>query len=231
MPFSKCTCNNPCTCFVEYDGDRPNTNYTLPYQYGRYSTRKKGSGTAANPFVIEFLDSEEFRVEAGQIRSGADLIISSNTASVTATGFNTIDYETPNEIFMAYTLHFTDGQFFPSAHKFWFATAEATFVNNSAISGTRKIFIQWHPPVGDPDNQSVPYYGPMTQIVIAGNTSSALPAGTEDITLSCSGLFPFVNYTDNINYWGPGGTVQIGLQQDSGASMIVRNMKFTLVAI
>lgn len=231
MPFSKCSCNNPCTCYFEYDGDRPNTDYTLPYQYGRYSTRKTGSGTAANPFIIEFLDSQEFQVEAGQLRTSSDQVLASNTSASQLGNLNTVDYETPTEIFMAYTLHAVDGIVFPSAHKFWYATAEATFVNNGSAVGTRRIHLQWHPPVGDPDNEFVPYYGGMYNMILAGNTSSGLPAGSEDITLSCSGLIPFINYTSNINFWGPAGSIAIFIQQDTGSSMLVRNAKITLVAI
>lgn len=221
--MSKCLCNNPCTCYFEYDGDRPNVLYTKPYQYGRYNTRKKGSGTSADPYIVEFLDSEEFQVEAGQARTTGDISLTSATTGITVVGYTTSDYETPNEIFMAFEGHGpADGQFYPSAHKFWFVSAHATFVSNGSASGTRRLAVVWNPPA---DN-----YGPFIQISIAGSTSTGL-SGAEDITLNCSGLAPFADFTEHPTFYGPGGVFLVAIQQSSGSVMLVRDVRFTIVAI
>lgn len=224
--MSRCTCNNPCTCYFEYDGDRPNTPYTLPFQQGRYSTRKSGAGTPANPYVIEFLDSEEFQVEAGQIARSADLTgVPSGTNFNSVPGFDTIVYETPTEIFMAHLIHIGDGEMYPSAHKFWFVSAEATFVNNGSGSGTRTLLVFWHPPM------ELWLLPTLSSMVIAGNVSSSLPGGTEDMTINCNGLIPMMNTTEEINFFGPGGSLGVYLQQNSGATGTVRNIKLSLVAV
>jgi hypothetical protein len=206
----------------------------LPEQYGRYSTRRSGSGTSINPYTIEFLDSEEFTVEAGQIHSSVDFVINSNTTAFKASHFDTIDYETPTEIFMATTLHLADGDgaLYLSYHKFWFVTAEATFISNGTVAGLKSIFVVWHPPSGSFENTGhiVNGYGPMDFLVVTGNSSSG-ESLTEDITLSCSGLMPFVNLQENINFFSPGGVINVYVEQSSGSPMTVRNIKFTLVAI
>lgn len=218
--MARCVCTNPCTCYFEYDGDRPNEDYTLPFQYGRYSTRKKGSGTTADPYIIEFLDSEEFLVEAGQAHVGPDILLTSSASGFAATGFNTIDYETPNEIFIAFQIHISNGFLYPSVHKFWFASASADFIHNGLDVGSRRISIQWRPPATT--------YGTFNDIFIAGNATRAVG---EDATVSCSGLSPFAQFIERPFFFGPGGSFRVGLQQNSGATMTVRNVKFTLVAI
>lgn len=221
--MARCVCNNPCTCYFEYDGDRPGTIYTQPFQYGRYSTRRKGSGTAADPYVIEFMDSEEFQVEATQINASASQVITSSNGVNTITGFGSnIVYTTPNEILIATQVHLTDGSLYPSAHRFWYCSAEATFVSNGGSNGTRFLMIQWRPPA---DN-----YGAFTEIVLAGTTSTGLP-GAEDITLNCSAMAPFASFTERKDFYGPGGTFTVKVQQSSGSNMTVNNVKFTLVAI
>ena len=220
--MSRCQCNNPCTCYFEYDGDRPGTVYTQPYQYGRYNTRKSGSGTVADPYVIEFLDSEEFQVEAGQASNSGSLVFPSVTNANAVTGFNVIDYSTPYEIFLAFAIHTPDGSLYPSVHKFWFVSAHATFVSNASANGTRQLLVQWRPPA---DN-----YGPYDEIVLTGVTSTGLP-GAEDITLNCSGLAPFASFTERKDFYGPGGTFTVRIQQNSGSNMTVNNIKFTLAAI
>lgn len=224
--MSRCSCQNPCTCFFEYDGDRPNTVYTLPFKYGRYSTTRTGSGTSADPYIIEFLDSEEFRVEAGQAHSSGDQIITSGTSThLAANGINTIDYETPHEIFEGFELLLGLGPVIPTSHRFWYVTAEATFVNNGQAGGLRRIYVRWDPP-GNYGNVG-------SYIVIAGNSSTGLPAGVEDITLSCSGMSPFANTVDLSDALanGLGGNYTIYVLQSSTANMTIRNVKITFVAI
>lgn len=224
--MSRCTCNNPCTCYFEYDGDRPSTPYPYPYQYGRYNTRRKGSGTVADPYVIEFLDSEEFQVEAAQIHSTGDQILTSSGTSDPANAINVIDYETPYEFFVAFeaTIALAQGNIIPAHHRFWYVSAEATFVNNQLTPGMRRLYISWHP--------SADFYGNIGgAITVAGNSSSALPAGTEDITLNCAGLSPFANTAANYLEIGDGGYFNVLIQQSSGAVMTVRNIKFTAVAV
>lgn len=228
VPISRCTCSNPCTCYFEYDGDRPNTNYTRPYKYGRYSTRKKGSGTSADPYIIEFLDSEEFQVEAGQIRILIDHSVPSNSNYATVPDLAQPDYETPNEIFLGVDIpsHQAFGIIYISAHKFWFVSAEATFISNASANGTRAMNVWWIPPA----SQYGPFSGLSGGIIVAGTSSSGLPGG-EDITLSCSGFVPFIDSTDTPFFFGPGGSFQIEVQQSSGANMTVRGVRFTIVAI
>lgn len=228
--MSRCTCNNPCTCFFEYDGDRTNTNYTLPYKYGRYSSQRSGSGTPADPYIIEFIDSEEFKVPAGQARNSQDQVIIQDPDGVGGGEkalINTIDYETPNEFFLFFeTLSAGNvGIIAPSSHKFWFVTAEATFVNNQQSAGIRRIAIVYHP-------ANVNFGDVGVEITVAGNTSSGLPGGSEDITLNCSGMAPFVNTTDPTDTAEfPGGYFYIDILQSSTQTMTVRNIKFTAVAI
>lgn len=224
--MARCKCNNPCTCYFEFDGDRPNTLYSQPWQNGRYSTRKKGSGTSADPFVIEFLDSEEFQVEAGQAVSPLDQTIASSGSGSDgffAKSLTQVDYETPNEIFIAFDVHKvgpTSHEFFLSSHKFWFVSAEATFVYNGNATGMRRIFVYYEGPAGD--------FGVDGSTVIAGSTTTAIG---EDTTLSCSGLAPYMTVSTNPYDNGPDGKYIIGIMQSSGANMIVRNIRFTAVAI
>lgn len=220
--MSRCTCNNPCTCYFEFDGDRPSTIYTQPYVYGRYNTIKKGSGTAANPYIIEFLDSEEYQVEAGQIRTITPQVFTSSTSSNTALNLSQIDYETPGEIFLAFVIHAADGIMYVPTHRFWFVSAQATFISNGSSTGVRRLHIQWRPPA---DN-----YGVFTEMVIAGTTSSGLP-GAEDITLNCSGLAPFADFSERKDFYGPGGSFILGILQDSGSSMTIKDVIFTIVAL
>lgn len=230
---SRCSCNNPCTCYFEYDGDRPDSNYTLPYQYGRYSTRKKGSGTTADPYIIEFMDSEEFEVEAGQARYSGTKIVGSqiSTSKGTQGPIDTLDYETPGQFFLFFVAlqAFSSGLIYPSNLKFWFVTAEATFVNNQQITGVRRIHINWVQPA--------PTYGNVSTfsgdgITVAANTSTGLPAGTEDITLSCSGMAPFPNFTGGqAATENPAGIFSVWLFQSSTQNMNVSGIKFTAVAI
>lgn len=226
--MSKCSCNNACTCYFEYDGDRPNTDYTRPYKGGRYNTRKKGSGTSIDPYVIEFLDSEEFQVEAAQIRYVGDNALSSLSNYIFVPNVGQSDYETPNEIFLGNEIpaHTAAGTLYVSVHKFWFVTAEATFVSNNSANGTRAIIIWWIPPA----SQYGPYSGQTGGIIVAGTSSTGVP-GAEDITLTCSGMAPFIDSTDTPFFFGPGGAFIIEVQQSSGSTMIVRNAKFSLVAI
>lgn len=226
--MSRCTCTNPCTCYFEYDGDRPNSNYTRPYKGGRYSTRKKGSGTTADPYVIEFLDSEEFQVEAGQIRFPIDASVTSGSNFFNVPNVGQPDYETPIEMFLGVDIpnHISAGIIYIAAHKFWFASAEATFISNNSANGTRIINIWWVPPA----SQYGPYAGQLGGMIIAGNSSSGLP-GAEDITLSCSGFVPFIDSTDTPFFFGPGGSFQIEVQQSSGSNMTVKGVRFTIVAI
>jgi len=228
VPISRCTCSNPCTCYFEYDGDRPNTNYTRPYKYGRYSTRKTGSGTSADPYIIEFLDSEEFQVEAGQIRTLIDHSVPTGSNYVVIPDFTQVDYETPIEMFLGVDIptHISSGFTYIATHKFWFVTAEATFISNASASGTRAVNIWWVPPA----SQYGPYGGSLGGFIVAGNSTSGLP-GAEDITLSCSGFVPFIDSTDTPFFFGPAGSFQIEVQQSSGANMTVRGLKFTMVAI
>ena len=224
--MARCKCNNPCTCYFEYDGDRPNTIYTQPYQGGRYNTRKKGSGTMADPYVIEFLDSEEFRVEAGQAHSTTDQIIVSNASGNDgpwALKLNQIDYETPNEIFLSFDVNkqsATAHSFFLSAHKFWFVSAEASFIYSGAGTGVRRLIVYYNGPSGD--------FGPSGSTVVAGTSSRGVD---EDMTLSCSGLAPFMNTTTNTFDEGPDGKFIVGLMQGSGANMAIRNIRFSVIAI
>lgn len=221
----RCKCSNPCSCYFEYDGDRPNSSNPMFNQYGRYSTRKKGSGTSADPYIIEFLDSEEFYVEAGQVHSIEGQLVSSTVDDAyKAYGISQIDYETPTEVFLGFERNIDIQQFFPPAHKFWFVSVQATFVANAVnSSGSRRLQIHWnHPPANT--------YGSFTKTLLAGTGSSGLP-GTEDITLSCSALAPFASITNNPAINGPGGSFSIGIQQSSGALMEVRNIRFTMVAI
>lgn len=220
ITLARCVCNNPCTCYFEYDGDRPNTNYTQPYQYGRYSTRRTGSGTTNDPYVIEFLDSEEFQVEAGQIRPNQDLVLTSGLTTAVI-GYTQIDYETPHEIFLAVDIHVTDPYVFPSRHKFWLVSAQADFIYNGSTSGTKRLYIQWHPPA---DN-----YGSLFEIVVAGTSTTQGIA--EDITLSCSGLMTFVDVVEKPFFYGQGGNIRVTVQQTSGSNATVRNVRLTLVAI
>lgn len=225
--MSRCVCNSPCSCYFEFDGDRPGTTYTLPFQNGRYNTRRKGNGTLVDPYVIEFLDSEEFQVEAAQAHStGTQTVTSVGSGSdgSRAIHINQIDYETPSEIFIAFnsleasaTVH----EFAPITHRFWLVSAQATFVNNGLASGMRRLFIQYEGPAGN--------YGVDSDTIVAGNTSSA--ALTEDITLSCSGLLPFMDELGDPLFNGPGGTVEIGLMQSSGANMTIKDVRITFVAL
>ncbi len=218
--MARCECTNPCTCYFEYDGDRPNENYTMPYEYGRYSTRKQGSGTAADPYIIDFLDSEEFMVEAGQIQTVQDNTLPSLTTANQVAGFTQIAYETPNEMFMGVAIHGMNGMLYPSAHKFWLISAQATFIYNGSANGTRRIHIQWQPPANN--------YGPYGSVILAGTSTTG---AAEDMTVSCSGLAPFINFTERVDHYGPGGNFIVGIQQSSGSNMFVRNIKFSLVAI
>lgn len=218
--MARCVCNNPCTCYFEYDGDRPNTIYTVPYQYGRYSTRRTGSGTAVDPYVVEFLDSEEFLVEAGQVSITTDITLGSSTSWSDADGFNQLNYETPYEMFIGFIIHGLSGVLYINSHKFWLVSAQATFVNNGLTPGTRKIGVLWHPPA--------PNYGPGPQLIVAGNSITPV---LEDMTISCSGLAPFSNFVQGINEDGPGGYFQVILQQSSGANMTVRGVTLSMVAI
>lgn len=221
-------CSNPCTCFFEHDGDRPNTNYTKPWQDGRYNTRIKGSGTAASPYVIEFLDSEEFQVEAAQAHSTGDMTLTNNGSGSDgsyAIHINQIDYETPNEIFLAFSIQEAGSfshQFYLSANRFWHVSAQATFVSNGLNSGMRRIFIYFNGPTGD--------YGLDGSTAIAGATSSSIST-SEDITLSCSGYAPFMDAEDEPEFNGPYGRMVIGLMQSSGSSMTIRDIRFTVVAL
>jgi hypothetical protein len=223
ITISRCQCSNPCTCYFEFDGDRPNTNYTLPFQYGRYSTRKSGSGTAADPFVIEFLDSEEFLVEAGQIRPSLAVSMPTTTLFSQVVQFDTVDYDTPAEVFLAVDIQLASGDIYLAAHKFWFVSAEATFANNGLEAGTRQILVTWHPPSFS--------YGQFQAISIAGNSTSSLPAGAEETTVSCSGLAPMANFAQDFNFFGPEGFFRVYVQQNSGAAMNVRNVRFTVIAV
>lgn len=226
--MSRCTCSNPCTCYFEYDGDRPNANYTRPYKGGRYSTRKKGSGTSANPYVIEFLDSEEFQVEAGQIRVLIDHTFPSNSNYTIVPDLAPPDYETPNEIFLGTDIptHAALGLMYVSTHKFWHISFEATFISNNSANGTRGLAVWWIPPA----SQYGPFTGITGGIIVAGTSSTGVPGG-EDITLSCSGFVPFVDSTDTPYFYGPGGSFQVEVHQSSGATMTVRGVRFSIVAI
>jgi hypothetical protein len=226
--MSKCTCTNPCTCYFEYDGDRPNSNYTRPYKGGRYNTRKKGSGTAIDPYVIEFLDSEEFQVEAGQIRFPIDYSVTSGSNYNNVPNVGLPDYETPIEMFLGVDIpaHATAGIMYVSAHKFWFVSAEATFISNASANGTRAVNIWWIPPA----SQYGPYAGILGGMIVAGTSSSGVP-GAEDITLTCSGFVPFIDSTDTPFFYGPGGSFQIEVQQSSGSAMVVRGVRFNIIAI
>ncbi len=216
--MARCRCNNPCTCYFEYDGDRPNEGYIA--EHGRYSTRKQGSGTEADPYIIEFLDSEEFLVEAAQTQTTLDNNIPSATTAFNVVGFDQIGYETPNEIFMGFVIHGGNGILYPSAHKFWLVSAQATFIYNGVVTGNRRIHVQWQPPANN--------YGPYGSIFLSGTSATGV---AEDMTLSCSGLCPVANITERVNHYGPGGSFILGIQQSSGATMSVRDIKFNIVAI
>lgn len=230
--MSRCTCNNPCTCYFEYDGDRPGTNYTLPYQYGRYSTRRKGSGTSADPYIIEFIDSESFKVEAGQARNNSNQTLASGSGAGegSISPITTIDYETPTEFFSFFEglALLAPGLMYPSARLFWFVTAEATFVNNQQSSGIRRLLIRWIPTaVGGTYGNVSTFSG--DGVTIASNSSSGLPAGTEDITLNCSGMVPFGNLISSAE--NPGGSFSVLIYQNTGSNMTVNSVKFTAVAL
>ncbi len=216
----KCGCTNPCTCYFEYDGDRPNETYVLPFEHGRYSTRRTGTGTAADPYIIDFIDSEEFLVEAAETRTTLDNGLPSLTTANSVVGFDQLIYETPDEMFLGFVIHGGNGNLYVSKHKFWLVSAQATFIYNGTANGSRRIHIQWQPPA---DN-----YGPYGSVILAGTSTTGV---AEDLTLNCSGLAPFSNFTERINHYGPGGTFYLGIQQSSGSTMSVRDIRFSLVAI
>lgn len=224
--MARCKCNNPCTCYIEYDGDRPNTKYTSPYQYGRYNTRRSGTGSAFDPYVVEFLDSIEFQVEAGQVSTIADQVIeTSNTQATLDPASMVVSYETPYEIFLALDATDAGDQILaPSYMRFWMASAQATFVYNGSTAGSRGIWLAWRPPA---NQTGVPVIYPGDGSPLVAGTSSA-GSLSEDMTLSCSGFSPFLDRT--LNPFVQGGVFVIRLQQSTPGNLTVRNVRFSLVA-
>lgn len=225
MPTCKCT--NPCSCYLEQDGVSPSTlTANIVCGEGRYNTIKTGSGTDFDPYVIEFLDSEFFEPDAGKVIKNAPISVFSGASSVYATGFEIIEYQTPNEQFITFIgqqSNSTQHKLYVPSNRFWFVHASADFIFNGSTNGVRRISIRFNPPGGL-------FSGPKSNHVVVGDSTTGVG---EDMSLSCSGVVPQVPVVDFLDpvVTGPGGSFVVSLYQNSGSNMNVQNIKFSMVAL
>lgn len=206
MALNCAQCRTPCTCVVADDGIIvANNSYVLNSGKGRRSTVVSGTGTAANPYTVSFIDSEFYRPQAGEFQYpdqnaasiDGDLLDFTNGAGV-------VSYQTPNTIFF----NIASGMLgdFSTFGFFQVVGASATFASNT--TGSRSIRIE-------AGSQSSTY-------IVAGYTTD-VPA--EDFTLSCAGFFPglFTSVPSS-----PIGftTIKVRVSQDSGGTLALTNIKF-----
>lgn len=216
-----CGCINPCNCLVEEDG-----LYAVRPQDGRRNTVVSGTGTPANPIVIEFQHSEFYRPPAGEVRV-FDKTIPSAVTPGNAVGPSEGDtlvtiYQTPTTVFSVVALPFTEAITSTKGH-FHVVGASARFAANAGGS-QRRIGIIGLPP--DPAVIS-------DDLLLAAQ--EGLGNAGRDTVLTCTGFSPGLlippsplspNVSDTrIDLWA------VGVNQDSGGPLLIEEIKFWMVTV
>lgn len=195
-------CTTPCTCVFADDGIREvNGTYVVNTGEGRRNTVVDGSGTAADPYTISFIDSEFYRPPVGEFTYPDQ---SAANASYDLLDFGLgpgiVIYESP-ETFI-FRLDLGEIGEVTVLGFFQFVGATATFNGNT--TGTRKIIILERTDV------------------IAGATSDS-PA--EALTLSCSGFYPGTFAPAPFQPVGY-SSFSVKVWQDSGGDLGLTSLKF-----
>lgn len=210
--MARCGCDNACSCYFAQD-DILLYSPPFPTTQGRYNSTVSGSGTTADPYVVEFLDSEEFRPRTGEIIRIGNI----NTLDATATvmvfnPWTQVVYSSPDPYFFVGFPNAISGNYVAvPENRFWFFSAQCEFVHNGNSAGIRKLMVGYN------NGQ----FG--VEKIVASKTTTGL---SEDIWMNASGYLPVTQPGVNLN-----GTFELIFFQNSGANMTIRNVSFSIVGL
>lgn|SRR5688572_4879250 len=206
-----CGCVQGCNCYLSEDGF-----WAGHPELGRNFTLVNGVGSDADPYSVSFLDQEEFRPRTAEI-SFPDRSVNNDTYTEVPVGPvpSTITYESPEP----FVIRQSNGFHRYSEVNFIIIGAAATFPESAVSTTSRQILLE------DVRGGTSPLTA--SAWIIAGQT---VPGAADPLTLSCSVMFPGVFF--NIDGVGPlRHQFRIHLYQNSGATMVVSNIKLWITEI
>lgn len=218
-------CTGPCNCYVTEDGF-----FSGNPEEGRNTTQLSGSGTTEDPYVVHFLDQEEFRPRTAEFTF-------SNFTMAASSGADSGDIKVIGSLSPGHTVQYVspinfiigdpstggstgyDGNPRYLQGHYWIIGATITYAQ-AADTASDYRYLLVAAAQGSVGSINLP--------VVAAQTTSG--GGSDPLTLSCEGFFPGV--------WTPvSGLASIIQQfevygfQDSGGPLAVSELKVWITQI